>query len=67
MDYLKRLQDERPVLFWVVLLAGFYFAFQVLLLVASLLLGGFSLPAWAPLALVLGGLVLVARRQQGSR
>lgn len=67
MDYLKRLQYERPVLFWVVLLVGFWLAFQVLLFVASVLLGGFSLPAWAPLALVLGALVLVARGQQRSR
>ncbi|MGY1773177.1 hypothetical protein [Blastococcus sp. SYSU D00813] len=67
MDYLKRLQYERPVLFWVVLLVGFWLAFQVLLFVASVLLGGFSLPAWAPLALVLGALVLVARSQQRSR
>lgn len=67
MEYLKRLQYERPVLFWVVLLVGFYVAFQVLLLVAALLLGGFALPAWAPIALVIGGLVLVARAQQRSR
>jgi hypothetical protein len=67
MDYLKRLQYERPVLFWVVLLVGFWVAFQLLLFVAGLLLGGFSLPAWAPLALVIGVLVLVARRQQNSR
>ncbi len=67
MEYLRRLQMERPVLFWIVLLVGFYIAFQLLLFVAQLLLGSFGLPAWAPLALVLGALVLVARRQQGSR
>ncbi|MGX5655312.1 hypothetical protein ACWKWC_11125 [Geodermatophilus nigrescens] len=65
MDYLNRLRSERPVLYWLVLLVGFWLAFQLLLGVAQLLLGGFALPAWAPLALVLGVLVLVARRQQG--
>ena len=67
MDYLKRLQFERPVLFWVVLLVGFWVAFQLLLFVAGLLLGSFDLPAWAPIALVVGVLVLIARRQQNSR
>ncbi|MGY1744219.1 hypothetical protein [Blastococcus sp. SYSU D00695] len=67
MEYLKRLQYERPVLYWIVLLVGFFVAFQLLLFVARLLLGGFALPAWAPIALVVGALVLVARRQQRSR
>ena len=64
MDYLRQLQMERPVLFWVVLLVAFVVGFQLLLLVAGVLLGPFDLPTWAPIALVLGGLVLVARRQQ---
>jgi hypothetical protein len=38
--------------------------FQLLLLVAGLLLGPFGVPSWAPLLLVLGVLVFVARRQQ---
>jgi hypothetical protein len=67
MDYLKRLQYERPVLFWVVLLVGFWLAFQVLLFLASVLVSGFAVPQWVPLALVIGVLVLVARRQQNSR
>ena len=67
MDYLKRLQYERPVLFWVILLVGFYVAFQLLLFVAGLLLSGFSLPPWAPIVLVIGVLVIIARRQQNSR
>jgi hypothetical protein len=67
MDYLKRLQYEKPVLFWVVLLVGFWLAFQLLLFVAALLLGPFSLPPWAPIALVIGVLVIIARRQQNSR
>ena len=64
MDYLRQLQAERPVLFWVVLLVAFVLGFQLLLFVAGLILGPFGLPSWAPLVLVLGGLVLVARRQQ---
>jgi lipopolysaccharide export LptBFGC system permease protein LptF len=66
VDYLQRLRQERPALFWLVLLVGFWVGFQVLLVVAQLVLGPFALPAWAPLALVLLVLVLVARRQ-GSR
>jgi hypothetical protein len=67
MDYLKRLQYERPVLFWVILLVGFWLGFQLLLFVADLLLSGFSLPGWAPIVLVIGVLVVIARRQQNSR
>lgn len=63
MNYLRRLQAERPVLFWVLTLVAFWLAFRLLLLVAALLLGPFSLPSWAPLVLVLVVLVLVARRQ----
>ena len=64
MDYLRRLQMERPVLFWVVLLVGFWLGFQLLLFVAELFLGPFGLPSWAPLVAVLGVLVIIARRQQ---
>ncbi|WP_104526356.1 hypothetical protein [Blastococcus atacamensis] len=67
MNYLRQLQAERPVLFWVVMLVGFYVAFQLILFVAALILGPFGLPGWAPLALVLVVLVVVARRQQNSR
>lgn len=67
MDYLRRLQMERPVLFWVVTLVAFIVAFQLLLFVAELFLGSFGLPAWVPLVVVVGGLVLVARAQQRSR
>jgi hypothetical protein len=66
-EYLRRLQMERPVLFWVVLLVAFYVAFRLVLFVAELVLGPFGLPPWAPLLLVLGVLVFVARRQQRSR
>jgi len=61
---MRRLQVERPVLFWVVLLVGFFVAFQLLLFVAALIIGPFGLPSWAPLVIVVGGLVLVAKRQQ---
>jgi hypothetical protein len=67
MNYLRRLQYERPVLFWIVLLVGFWLGFQLLLFVAQLILGPFGLPAWAPIALVLIVLVIIARRQQRSR
>jgi hypothetical protein len=64
MNYLRQLQSERPVLFFVLLLVAFWLGFQLLLFVAGLLLGPFSLPSWAPLVLVIAGLVFVARRQQ---
>jgi hypothetical protein len=64
MDYLRRLQTERPVLFFLVLLVGFWVAFQLILFVAQLILGPFGLPAWAPLVVVVGVLVIIARRQQ---
>ena len=67
MNYLRRLQIERPVLYWVLLLVAFWLAFQLILFVAELLLGPFGLPSWAPIAVVLGVLVLIARRQQGRR
>ncbi|MCZ2830337.1 hypothetical protein O2W14_15985 [Modestobacter sp. VKM Ac-2986] len=64
MNYLRQLQAERPVLFWVVLLVGFFVAFQLLIFLATLIIGPFGLPSWVPLVVVVGGLVLVARRQQ---
>jgi len=36
MDYLRRLQVERPWLFWVVVAAAFWLGFQLLLFVAAL-------------------------------
>jgi hypothetical protein len=64
MDYLRRLQMERPILFYVVLFVGIFVAFQVILFVAGTLLGPLGLPSWAPLLLVLAILVVIARRQQ---
>ncbi|UOY01344.1 hypothetical protein [Blastococcus sp. PRF04-17] len=63
-EYLRRLQMERPALFWVGLLVAFLVAFRLMLYVAGLLLGPFALPPWAPLLVVLVVLVVVARRQQ---
>ena len=66
MNYLRRMQIERPVLFWVGTFVVVWLAFRLVLLVAALLLGPFGLPSWAPIVVVLGVLVLIARRQQGS-
>jgi uncharacterized membrane protein YedE/YeeE len=64
MNYLRRMQTERPILFWAVLALGFWIGFQVVLSVVAFVVGPFGLPSWVPLVLVLGVLVLVARRQQ---
>lgn len=63
-DYLRRLQSERPWLFWVIVFVGIWLAFQLVLFVAGLVLGPFGLPPWAPLVLVMVALVVIARRQQ---
>ena len=67
MNYLRRMQMERPVLFWAALALGLWLGFQVVLFLVALLLGPFGLPSWVPLVVVLGVLVVVARRQQSSR
>jgi hypothetical protein len=67
MDYLRRLQGEQPVIFWVLVAVGLFLGFQLVLFVAGLLLGAFGLPSWVPIVVVVGGLVLIARSQQGSR
>ena len=67
MNYLRRLQAEQPVLFWVLGALGLFFGFQLVLSVVGLLLGPFGLPSWVPIVVVVGGLVLIARRQQRSR
>ncbi|RBY89126.1 hypothetical protein DQ244_15320 [Blastococcus sp. TBT05-19] len=64
MNFLRQLQAERPALFWIVMLLGFFVAFQLIIFVAALILGPFGLPGWAPLALVVVVLVVIARRQQ---
>ena len=67
MNYLRRLRMERPVLFWAAMLVAFSLAFRLVLLVAGYLLGPLGLPSWVPLVAVLVVLVIIARRQQGSR
>lgn len=67
MNYLRRLQTERPLLYWAALALAFWVGFQLVLFVVGLVLGPFGLPSWVPIAVVLGILVVVARRQQGSR
>jgi hypothetical protein len=64
MEYLRRMQMERPVLFWVVTVVALLVVFQLLVFVAGLILGPFGVPSWAPLVIVVGVLVLIARRQQ---
>lgn len=63
MDYLRQLQAERPLLFGLLLLVGFLVAFQLAIFVIQLIVGPFGLPGWAPLVILVGGLVLIARRQ----
>ena len=67
MEYLRRLQMGRPLLFWLAIAVAFWLGFQLVLFVAQLILGPFGLPSWVPLVVVLGVLVVIARRQQGSR
>ncbi len=67
MDHLRRLRDEQPVLFWVLVVVGLYLGFQLVLTVVGLLLGPLGLPSWVPVVVVVGGLALIARRQQRSR
>jgi len=64
MNYLRRLQAERPLLFWLAIAVAFWVAFRLALFVVELIIGPFGLPSWVPIAVVLGVLVLVARRQQ---
>ena len=64
MDYLRQLQTERPLLFWILLAVVFWVAFQLALYLVALVVGPFGLPSWAPIVVVMGTLVLIARRQQ---
>ena len=67
MNYLRRLQAEQPVFFWVLVALCLFLGFQLVLSVVGLLLGPFGLPSWVPIVVVVGGLVLIARGQQRSR
>jgi hypothetical protein len=64
VNYLRRMQTERPVVFWIAMMVGIWLAFRLALIVVAMILGPFSLPSWAPIAVVIGVLVLIARRQQ---
>jgi hypothetical protein len=64
MSYLRRMQTERPVVFWLAVALAFWLGFRLVLSAAELLLGPFGLPSWAPLAVVLAVLCVIARRQQ---
>ena len=67
MNHLRRLQAEQPVIFWVLVALGLYLGFQLMLLLVGLLLGPLGLPSWMPIVVVMGGLALIARRQQRSQ
>ena len=67
MNYLRRLQAEQPVIFWILVVLGLLLGFQLVLSVVGLLLGPFGLPSWVPIVVVVGGLILIARGQQRSR
>jgi hypothetical protein len=67
VNHLRRLQYERPVLFWVLTAIAFWVAFRVVLTVLAMILGPFGLPGWVPIVVVLGVMVLIARRQQRLR
>ena len=67
MNFLRRLQAEQPVIFWVLVALGLFLGFQLVISVVGLLLGPLGLPSWAPVVVVVGGLVLVAKHQQKSR
>ena len=67
MDYLRRLQTEQPAIFWVLMAVGLFVGFHLVISVVSLLLGPLGLPSWAPIVVVVGGLVVIARAQQRSR
>lgn len=67
MNYLRRLQAEQPVIFWVLVVLGLLLGLRLVLSVVGLLLGPFGLPSWVPIVVVVGSLVLIARGQQRSR
>jgi len=67
MNYLRRMQTERAVLFWVTIAVALGLAFRLALFVAGLVLGPFALPSWVSVAVVLGVLVVIARRQERAR
>ena len=67
MNYLRRLQAEELVLFWVLVALGLFLGFRLVLSIVGLLLGPLGLPPCVPIVVVVAGLVLIARGQQRSR
>jgi hypothetical protein len=67
MNYLRRLQAEQPVIFWVLVALVLILGFQLVIFVVGMLLGPFGLPSWVPIVVVVGALALIARAQQRSR
>ncbi len=67
MNHLRRLQAEQPAVFWVLVALGLFVGFRLVISLLNMLLGPLGLPSWAPIVVVVGGLVLIARAQQRSR
>jgi hypothetical protein len=67
MEYLRRMQTERPLLYWAGLILALWLGFELVLILVGLVLGPLGLPSWVPIVVVLGALVFIARRQQRSR
>jgi uncharacterized membrane protein YhdT len=67
MEYLRRMQTERPLLYWAGLILALLLGFELVLILVGLVLGPLGLPSWVPIVVVLGVLVFIARRQQRSR
>jgi hypothetical protein len=64
MEYLRQLRMERPLLYWVGVAVVFWLAFQLALYLVALVIGPFGLPPYLSIVVLVGILVLVARRQQ---
>ena len=64
MEYLRQLRMEKPLLFWIGVAVVFWLVFQLVIAVIAVVIGPFGLPSWAPLAVLLVALVVIARRQQ---
>ena len=64
MDYLRQLRMEKPLLFWIGVAVVFWLVFQLVIAVIAVVIGPFGLPSWAPLAVLLVALVVIARKQQ---
>ena len=61
---MRRLQYGRAWVDGGLVAVALWLGFRLVLVVGALLLGPFGLPGWVPLVVVVGALVLIARRQQ---